>query len=249
MKTLTVRMADRDYDELASVAASRGTTLSELARETLAGLTRVPEEARRGPTEAPTSLDVVTRHQLALLHKILAHVVEDPGGDGNGHPDELNRAQVLELGYVEEYDNEFSEIEPELSRRESNWVIDVLVMFEELESSFHSLTEAERANLGQYAEHSVTFGGFDMNDRLERRLLGYAQHLINQGRFESLARHFTRDGGNSRMERYDVYDRMLEVFRPLSSARRRGASRNFDPKAWQFTADEISRVIAAGNGS
>lgn len=244
MKTLTVRMPDRDYDELARIAGSRGTTLSDLARDTLAGLTRVNDEDGRAPSEAPATLDVVTRHQLALLHKILAHVIDDPGGDGD--PTELDRARVLEQGYVEEYDNEFGAIEPELSRRESDWVMDVLEMFNNLESSFQILTDAERAFLGEHAEHRVTFRGFDLNDRLESRLLGYARHQIEQGKWETLAKHFDRDRdrGNSHSPRYDVYDRMLEVYRPIWKAKLREAD-TFDREAYQFKVEEISRIIAA----
>lgn len=34
------------------------------------------------------------------------------------------------------------------------------------------------------------FAGFDLNDSRESRLLGYAKHLINTKRRESLASHF-----------------------------------------------------------
>lgn len=244
MKTLTVRMADRDYDELARVAASRGTTLSELARDTLATLlSRGVDQEGRALGDAPDSLDAVTRHQLALLHRILAHVVgvEDSGVDEQ----ELARAEVLEQGYVEEYSNEFFAIEPELSRRESDWVQDVLEMFENLESSFHALTATERTSLGEHAEHRVTFDGFDLNDRLESRLLGYTNYLIAQGRWEPLAKHLTRDRGNSHSPRYDVYDRMREVYLPIWKIKLREGAHTFDRSAHHFDVDEIGRIIAA----
>ena len=138
-------------------------------------------------------------------------------------------------------------IEPELTVRESEWVMDVLDMFELLESSYQALTDAERASLGESAERSVAFGGFDMNDRLESRLLGYAQHLIDEGKWEPLAKYFGRDRdyGNSHSRRYDVYDRMLEVFLPIWKAKLKEGAGTFDRDVYQLNVDQIGRILAA----
>lgn len=245
MKTLTVRMADRDYDELTSIAASRGMTLSELARDTLGKLSkREPDPDGRRPGETPETLNAVTRHQLALLHRILAHLVNEDSGEEGDRDFQVARARVLEKGYVAEYDDEFLAIEPELTRRESAWVMDVLDMFECLEWSYEALTDAERATLGEGAGHRVAFSGFDMNDRLESRLLGYAQHLIDEGKWASLAKYFDHDHGNSHSRRYDVYDRMLEVFLPIWKVKLQEGARTFDRDVYQLDVDQIGRILA-----
>lgn len=125
--------------------------------------------------------------------------------------------------------------------------MDVLDMFERLEWSYQALTDAERATLGEGAEHLVTFGGFDMNDRLESRLLGYAQHLIDEDKWASLARHFGRDHDhdNSHSRRYDLYDRMLEMFLPIWKAKLEEGARTFRREVYQLDVDQIGRILAA----
>src|SRR5665647_2457982 len=135
MKTLTVRLDDRTYDELSRLAQARGASLSDLARSALDPLLRrEADDSGRRPGETPSTLTAVERRMLSLLHRILARlVVDDPDTDDGEPADQLMRAEVLERGFVAEYSDEFMSIEPELSRRETAFVMDVLDMFTQLE--------------------------------------------------------------------------------------------------------------------
>lgn len=240
MKTLTVRVADDFYNELVGVARARGVSLSDLARAQLEALTTVAKPPESGwESDAPATLSVVERQQLALLHRILAAGRTD---DTEGH---LARAEVLERGYVIEYPNEFQAIEPELSTREAEFVMDVLDMFERLEDSYNELTDAEREHLGQHGQYAVRFRGFDANHRRESRLLGYARHLIEDGRWESLAVYFTREHshGNSHHQTYGTYERMREVFMPIWKQKLRAGTGNRSD--YLLDADQIAQVLRA----
>ena len=81
--TLTIRLDDRMHSELSRLARAQGTTLSDLARRTLGALL-VRQSVddlldRPGSVEIPAGLTTVERHQLALLHRILARLVEGNG--------------------------------------------------------------------------------------------------------------------------------------------------------------------------
>lgn len=246
MKTLTVRLEDQLHEELVSIARARGVTLSDLAREQLHSLTIKSDSTSTAAwgSDVPSTLPVAVRHQLALLHRILAHLVDGSGEDGD-RDYQLQRAKVLERGYVVEYSEEFLSIEPELSESESVFVMDVLDMFERLEESYTYLSEGERESLGSYAEHTVRFRGFDLNSRLESRLLAYARHLISDGRWTRLATYFDRqhESGNSHMPMYDTYVRMVEVFLPIWKQKLRDGAGI--PEAYRLDAGELAKVIGA----
>jgi len=249
MKTLTVRMEDEDYEELLSIARSRGTTLSDLTRETLRKLREagIDEAGDFRAREAPDSLSAVDRLQLSLLHRILARlVVGDPNTEDGDPAHQLTRAKVLESGWVSEYPDEFISIGPEVSRRETNFVMDVLEMFTRLEWSFEQLSEEERASLGSDAERRVQFPGFDFNDRREGRMASYARYLIDDGRWESMAKYFDdeHDRGNSHGSMSDMYSRMLEVFQPIWRIRLENFM-SHKPGGSALTAEEIRRVTDA----
>lgn len=243
---MTIRLDDRTQEELASIARAQGITLSELARQALAAvLANTPEDPdRSGQAPIPASLTTVERAQLALLHRILAHLVDGKGEEGE--PEHQRKiAQTLEEGYTSEYDDVFRMVESELSRKETAFVMDVLDMFEALEESYAKLSKSEQASLGEYADLSVTFRGFDANSRREGRLRTYAQRLIDEGRWEALADRFDRahDRGNSHHPMADRYERMVVEFNPLWREKLRHASGNRD--AYILSRDEIARVIGA----
>ena len=79
-----------------------------------------------------------------------------------------------------EYSDEFIAIEPELSKRETEFVMDVLDVFDRLEWSYGKLPKSERDELGTDAQWRIRFAGFSLNDRLEGRLWQYARRLIEQ---------------------------------------------------------------------
>ena len=246
--TLTVRLDDRVYAELSGLARAQGTTLSELARRTLGAVVRPGEADQSVPSgsgEVPAALTTIERHQIALLHRILARLVDGSGTDGDSEY-QMRMAEVLEHGYVAEYDDIFVAIEPELSRSETGLVMDVLDMFTHLERSYEQLDDAEREVLGEWASSAVRFAGFDFNHRLEGRLLYFARHLIEQDKWERLAVYFDdkHERGNSHSRMLDVYERMLEEFNPIWRQKIR-SNQLASSGSYTLTADEIDRVVKA----
>ncbi len=247
MKTLTVRMDDTDYDELARIARSRGVSLSDLARETLGTLLTVdPADTDKVSvrTGTPESLSAIDRRQLSLLHRILSYLVPDGAASQDGDPDfQRKRAEVLEMGWVSEYSDEFYDIRPEMPRSESDFVMDVLDMFTQLEWSYGELPEDERESLAEEAKYGLRFIGFDFNNRREGRMASYAKYLIGEGKWEQMARYFDdeHERGNSHMPTIDTYTRMLEEFRPIWRQKVQAARHG----GYNLTADEILRVLEA----
>lgn len=245
---LTIRLDDALHAELAAIARAQDTTVSELARRTLRGLTTKSssEAERTGLAEVPDGLSTFQRHQLALLHRILARLVDGHREDGS-FDSQIGLAETLEHGYVGEYGGVFAAIEPEITRRESDLVHDILEMFFHLEWSFTQLADATKATLDPRLESRVQFGGFDGNDRLEGRLLEFARHLVDEGKWDRLAPYFTEnehDRGNAHHQTLPGYLRMLEVFQPLW---RHKVREGIDSGTNDFllTGTELEQVTAA----
>jgi uncharacterized protein len=247
VKTLTVRLDDADYDELARIAQSRGSSLSDLAREALGKLLAVDptdDEKVRLRAGSPESLSAIDRRQLSLLHRILSYLVPDESSSEDGTPDfQRKRAEVLEMGWVSEYSDEFLDIRQEMPRGDSNFVMDVLDMYTQLEWSYEKLSEDERTALAEEAEYGLEFSGFDFNNRREGRMASYAKYLIEDGKWEGMAKYFDdeHERGNSHMPTIDTYTRMLEEFQPIWRQKVRAARRG----EYTLTADEIRRVLEA----
>lgn len=246
MATVTLRIEDPIRDRLQAMAEARGTTVSDLIRSLIDGLFDRDEREESRPRVVPESMTAVDRKQLALLHRILARLVEDRstdderlGGDGDtAH--QLDRAQALEQGWAKEYDMEFCGMEPELSRRDCGLVMDLLDMFRVLKFS----AEAVADQLSDDVVDTLCFHGFDLNDAYESRLLTYAQWLVSDGkRWQEQADAFSdkHDRGNSHTPLLGIYKRMLEAYEPIwrSVIRRGGRDRN------RLTAAELSRIAAA----
>lgn len=239
-EVITFRVPDDAHRQLEAIAREHGLTVGPHAREVvLASLdsTDSRDDAdRSGQAPVPERLSTVERHTLSMLHRIRAHQL---GAAGDGDVDwEQERALILERGWVLEYPDLFIRIHSELPKRDCGLVMDVLDMFDQLETAFLRLDDAERASLGEHADYAVRFRGFDANDSYESSLRTYAQHLIADGRWTSLAYHFEDDAphdrGNSHMPTIDTYRRMLDAFTPLSRGRMRMLNR-----------DEIAKVLAA----
>ena len=216
---LTIRLDDALHAELTAVARAQDTTVSELTRRTLRGLTThsSDEADSTGLAEVPDGLSTFQRHQLALLHRILARLVDGHREDGD-FDSQIGLAETLEHGYVAEYGGVFAAIEPELTRRESDLVHDILEMFFHLEWSFAQLPDSTKATLDPHLGYRIHFSGFDGNDRLEGRLLEFARHLVDDGKWNRLAPYFAddeHDRGNAHHQTLPRYRRMLEVFQPL----------------------------------
>lgn len=229
MKTVTLRVPDELADGVAAVAAARGVTLSDLIRSVLQTLVDPgePQGDRGGrDPDVPESISTIDRHNTAMLHRILARLVD--GSDTDGDRDyQLERAKIVESGFVSQYPDVFVALESELPTREADFVMDVLDMFSQLEWSVTQLSDGDRQTLGAGRTNLAEFGGFDAGSRREGRLLSYAQHLISQRKWERLADRFDaeHDFGDSHMKMADVYARMLAVHRPIWTERLRGFTR------------------------
>lgn len=245
MATITLRVDDRIRDQLQAMAEGMGISVSDLLRSLIDGLfDRVDRQEPRRRV-VPESMTAVDRKQLALLHKILARLVEEDVDDDRLAYDgdttyQLDRAQALEEGWTKEYDMEFHAMEPELSRRDCGLVMDLLDMFRILKYSCERVTDQlSNEDLG-----TLRFRGFDLSDDLEGRLLGYARWLISDGdRWQEQAEVFSteNDRGNSHMPWLAAYRRMLEVYEPIW----RGVTRDRGRVGELLDAEQLRQVAAA----
>ncbi|MFF0271497.1 YfbU family protein [Kribbella sp. NPDC004536] len=246
MATITLRVDDPVREQLQAMAEGRGVSVSDLVRSLIDGLFDRDDRAEPRRTVVPESMTAVDRKQLALLHKILARLVEEKidddrlGDDGNTSY-QLDRAQALEEGWTTEYDLEFYVMQPELSRRECGLVMDLLDMFRILKVSVAKVA----AELSEDELLMLEFDGFDGNDNVEGRLLDYARWLVSdKERWQEQAEVFSRenDAGNSHSPRLRAYRRMLEAYEPIwnSVVHRRGRRTDY-----LLTVDELRQIAAA----
>jgi uncharacterized protein YfbU (UPF0304 family) len=245
MATITLRVDDPVRDQLQAMAESRGVSVSDLVRSLIDGLFDRDDRDEPRRHVVPESMTAVDRKQLALLHKILARLVEDKTDDGRLGEDgdtsyQLDRAEVLEEGWTKEYDLEFYVMQPELSRRDCGLVMDLLDMFRILKFS----AEKVAGELSADDLRMLEFRGFDVNDAVERRLRAYARWLVSDGeRWQEQAEVFSQDNdrGNSGSPRLGSYRRMLEAYEPIWNGivHRRGRTDHL------LTADELRQVADA----
>lgn len=254
MAQLNVRIDDAARASLDALAQARGTQTSDLVRSLIdEALGR--DAGRPYADLTPRSLSVVERHTLALHHRTLALLAghgdshdESEMADGNAQ-DHLRTAEVLERGYTAEYPTAFIAIDPEMSQRQCALARDVLEMFTRLELSWRRLADSERAMLievDEYAEHTLTFQGFDFNDPFEHRLGEYARHLVREGSWRELADRFDEknDLGNSHAPLLASYQRQLDVWRPLWQQKKAGALQP-GPRSFDLTVYELRAILRA----
>lgn len=223
MATITLRIDDAVRDQLQSLADGRNISISELLREAIDGLFDKDTRRETRRSVVPESMNATTRLQLALLHRILARLVEPHDADDRKVRDRLSEdgdtahqldlAEIVESGWTMEYDDSFARITPELSRRDCGLTMDILDMFSVLRRSVRALDNGMQGDF----EHRLAFRGFDVNDSFEVRLLGYARSVIDGGRWEDLADVFSskNDYGNSHFPLLASYRRMLATFDPI----------------------------------
>lgn len=243
MATVTLRIDDSVRDRLQSMADGRAVSLSDLLRTAIDGLFDERDEPGRPPV-VPESLTPIDRRQLALLHRILARLVEDRTDDERlGHDGDttyqLDRAEALEEGWSREYDMEFIAIQPELSRRDCGLVMDLLDMFRTLGRS----VSAAGDELGDETKRMLVFRGFDLNDEHESRLLAYSRSLVTDGRWSENAELFSdaHDRGNSHGAWLGAYRRMLAAYEPIW----RGLVRDGGREQYLLTTAELELVAHA----
>jgi uncharacterized protein len=245
MATLTLRVDDDVRDELERAARARGTTISGLLRaaiDDLLGGKHTGSQDRGGEgAGVPNTLDFIQRRTLALLHEILAEVADDET-DKDHHQ---RQVKVMTEGFAGEYYAEFGFMQVELTPAECEQVHDILEMFQMLEISMEQLAPADRARLGDSAEHILAFGGFDLNKPAEARFLTFAKYLVGD---EDRWTHFrerltTGERGNSHSPRLARYQRMAPVYKTIRDKNTSG--RGHRPDAYLFDVDDLLAMIEA----
>jgi uncharacterized protein len=240
MATVTIRLDDDTREELEEIARTRGVTLSVLLRDQIDALL-----GRHVPMrdDVPHTLSFQQRQVLAQQHEILALLHADDEYESRHH---RTMAEVLREGYAGEYGTVFGAVQPEMSRSECRLLWDLLDMFRILGASIDRLAADDRAALGDDNEDRLRFGGFDLNDSREGRLLGYVRHLVHTDRWTEIKPRFAHigDNGNSHSPRLPTYERMLAVYMPIYKDGARG-NRGHSINAWLLTVDELKRVAEA----
>lgn len=242
MAVLNVRVDDQVRDKLKDLADTEGVSLSEYVRDLLLEVVmpvQDPLEAH-GDHPAPESLRMIDRQLLSLLHRILARVLPEDGGDVDGNRnDQLNQAEVLEAGFAGEYWQEVAGFRTELSMRDCRRVVDILQMFRILTFSMDRLRKSEPVPK-ELARH-LEFMGFDHNDPLEGHMAAYVEYQM-RNRWSELRPQVERnDDGNSHMEMLDIYTRMLSAYRRIMDGRKRG----FGGYDYHLTVDELQQIADA----
>ncbi len=132
--------------------------------------------------------------------------------------------EAVEEGYELEYSSIAEHIYKDtLGRDGCIEVLDILNLFECLGRAYEPLK-----NKTTIKDYEVTFLGFDGNDTIEIKYLGYARHLRDGHRFENLK---IKDL-NSHIGMLDVYRRMLTEWR---------RSKN----KYNLAEEDLNRIVAA----
>jgi uncharacterized protein YfbU (UPF0304 family) len=240
MATVTIRLDDETREELEEIARTRGVTLSVLLRDQIDTLL-----GRHVPMrdDVPHALSFQQREMLAQQHEILALLHADDEHESRHHH---TMAEVLREGYAGEYDTVFGAMHPETPRSECKLLWDILDMFRILTASIDRLPASDRAALGNDNEGRLRFGGFDLNDSREGRLLGYVRHLVDTDRWTEIKPRLAEigDNGNSHSRRLSNYERMLTAYMPIHEESEKG-KRGHSIDAWLLTVDELKQVAEA----
>lgn len=238
MPPITIRIDDDSRNELDVLAKSSGQTVSDLVRGLIdQKLGRGVPRWREG--DAPSSLAPIERLMLAQQRDILAALTDD-ADEKKWH---LQNAEVLRNGYAGEYSRVFAGVDEELDIAECRRVWDILDMFRVLGASIDVLTEADLNRLGDRVA-DARFDGFDLADPIEGRMLGYVRHLVETERWTEIEKRLEEigDDGNSHSRRLPVYERMVEVFKPIwSEVVRNGPGDD----GYVLTAAQVYEVVGA----
>lgn len=151
--------------------------------------------------ETPVTLSNFERLSLINQFRTLALL------DKSDAPTYLRHAKALERGYSGQY--EFLEnLSPEMSQEDCDFVVDVLDMYDALQTSVTQLG----AGAG-IADSKVRFLGFDGNN--EGRFMGYSRFIVEGGQFDYL--DMNKDH-NSHMPMVQSYKQMLKKWRALGES-------------------------------
>jgi uncharacterized protein YfbU (UPF0304 family)/plasmid stability protein len=221
MATITIRLDDEIRDALIVRAEEGSLTVSDFVRDLIREAVVDVADPRNLDGYIPETLSPKERHTLALLHRILARVLPEDENDVDGDKAyQLDRAKVLEEGFTQEYWTEFAGIENELSKRDSQRVMDILDLFRIAGDSI-TRHRADGTVVSDGLAEAFRFEGFDFNDILEGKMAAYMRYLVEDGRWEEQAGFVNGPtSGNSHARLLDMYLRMLAEYRRVRSRRR-----------------------------
>lgn len=138
------------------------------------------------------------------------------------YPEEAGSYAIQRTAFEDGYESHYSWAmehisENTLSEEETKEVVDTLDMFRAIRRCYAELPDKTGID-----EYSVKFRGYDGNDRVESKLLGYARYFVVElNRFQEVLEeqgdHFDF---NSHGEMRGVYQRMLDVWKRLPPEQR-----------------------------
>lgn len=238
MASVTIRLDEGKREALEDLARRREQTVSELLREAIDRLLL---------GDIPSSLDMVARRSLALSHEILAMLAQD----SDTQAEHRRSIEVLSKGYTHEYYREFYSLEAELPPDDGPLLMDILDMFVAVETATEKLDDEAAANLGDQRLQTLRFAGFDYQRPRESRLATLAEHVIAEGRWDSLAHHFgsRRDRPtcpNSHHPVLDRYKRMVDAFKQVIHDRQEAGQMRGVGGIWAgLSAAELATIAVA----
>ncbi len=127
-------------------------------------------------------MESLTEYQrLILINQltILKHLEEEKGLNPPGHYDE--RIEILEKGYVHQYDILTGFLHPEVSQERYAEVVEILSMFRAFDTAIHRIGETALKNAGIDIER-LRLKGFDGHGHM----LYIAEHEIKDGKWSEL---------------------------------------------------------------
>jgi hypothetical protein len=195
------------------------------------------------PASGPQSLTLFERELLRLQHQILEDLCDVRGSEREYHHQAI---EILANGFTGEYGRLFMGLDPELAFRDCRLLWRILDMFRLVEPSFNRLSEVAKADIGEHANHLLSFRGFDHNDSLEGRFAAYAKFLVGSGRWREQADAVELDGGNSHIPNLATYQRMLAVFEAIQDSRGDDSSLSFEDRSY-LNVEELTAIYAASS--
>lgn len=244
MATVTIRLDDEMRDRISVAADDRGLSISNFIREALELQLRI-EGSDGIDSKNDVSLSPYQRKVLQMLHRVTLAAqgdLHDSYYDADG---EVKMIRMLEGGFEGEYNQEFADISEPMTRAECELVWDIFDMFRVIQGSVKELGANGWAQIGvKDAEAHGTFGGFDLNDPQESRLLIYARYLIKTDRWTEQSEAFNSENnrGNSYVPMLTSYRSMLLAYKPLWRAVIRGGKRH-------LTKLDIEKILLSAPGS
>ena len=156
------------------------------------------------------------------------------------YPDEAGSYAIQRTAFEEGYESHYSWAmenisKSVLSESDAREVLDTLDMFSALQRSYNALVDKSGLN-----EYSIKFRGYDGNNTVECKLLGYARYFVVElNRFQELLtdqkEYFDF---NSHGEMRETYKRMLDKWQEIPAGIEPGKKHN-------LTKEQLITISAA----